>query len=249
MKTLLFSICFCILAVACNKSNNIDPTNEAVALDKVVKTTIFNSIEVSETIDYVYDASGKIIAEGANKYTRDVKGRIINIQTPPDGSNRNNIDVYYRNDNSGKIAYTVCRFNTVGAKDSSVYERDNNGRISKIVSHSDERGTIDYFFKLSYDINGNLRLLEKYGVDRTVTVYCGGFYYSLYDDRVNPAYSDDEARILVGSDLFLNTAKNNVISSNQNFSRSHTYRADGRPLSCKVFEGGKQVCRLEYYYK
>jgi len=248
MKTLLFAICFFILAVACNKSNNIDPPNQGVVLDKVVKTTTFSSIDVSETIDYVYDASGKIIAEGGIRYTRDAKGRIINIKTPPDGSNRTNKDVFYRDDNSSKIAYTICRVQG-SSFDSCVYERDNNGRIARIVSYYTTSPGFDHFFKLSYDANGNLKFLEKYSFNGSVIVYCGGLYYEAYDDRLNPAYSDDEARIVVGSDKFLNTAKNNFIASVHGFAKSHTYRADGRPLSCKVFEGSTQVCRLEYYYK
>ena len=118
-----------------------------------------------------------------------------------------------------------------------------------IVSHYTTSSGIDYFFKLSYDANGNLKLFEKYGVNGNITVYCGGLYYEVYDDRLNPAYSDDEARIVVGSDKFLNTAKNNFISSVHGFAKSHTYRADGRPVSCKIYEGSKQVCRLDYYYK
>ena len=218
-------------------------------LVKVIKTTILNSIEVSETINYNYDGSGRLIGEGGKRYTRDDKGRITNIVIPPNGSNRTDIDVFYTGD-AGDVAYTVCKLSG-GSVDSSVYERDNQGRVIKIVSYYKTGNTafVDYFFKLGYDANGNLKFLEQYAVSGDAILFCGAIYYKVYDDKINPAYSDDEVRIFYSSELFLNAAKSNVIASNLNFSKSHTYRPDGRPESCKVYENGSQVYRLEYYYK
>jgi len=247
MKASFFFIGCVFFVMACKKSENIEAPSGQV-LDRVVRSTIYNSMTTTETINYEYDASGRIIAEGGIKYTRDPKGRIINIQTPPDGTNRNNIDVYYIDGNSGKIAYTVARMGIPGAKDSSVYERDNNGRIARITSYYGKTA-MDYYYTLSYDVNGNLKVFAKYSVSLGYTSYCGGYSYEVYDDHVNPSYSDDEARILPGLDALSNTGKNNVISSNHHFSKSHTYRADGKPLSCKIFDGGAEVARFEYYYK
>jgi hypothetical protein len=249
MKTLLITICLFIIAAACNKSNIPDVSSEGLVLDKVIKTTILNSVEVSETINYDYDALGRLIGEGGKRYTRDDKGRIINILLPHNGSNRTNIDVFY-NGSTGTVAYTLCRFN-ISSADSSVYERDSQGRVIKIVSYYKNGNTasVDYFFKLGYDANGNLKFLEQYAVSGDSIFFCGAIYYKIYDDKINPAYSDDEVRIFYSSELFLNAAKSNVIASNLSFSKSHTYRSDGRPASCKVYENGAAVCRLEYFYK
>jgi hypothetical protein len=118
----------------------------------------------------------------------------------------------------------------------------------KITSYYGETA-MDYYYTLSYDINGNLKVFSKYTVNLGFTSYCGGYSYEVYDDQVNPAYSDDEARMLPGLHDYSNIGRNNVISSNHHFSKSHTYRADGKPLSCKIFDGGTEVGKLEYYYK
>ena len=101
-----------------------------------------------------------------------------------------------------------------------------------------------------YDGNNNLSQIARYSVVVDVSILCEVLSYKEYDNKINPAYSDDEVRILISSESFLNTAKNNVISASEKYLKSHTYRNDGRPLSCKVFDGGTtEGYRLDYYYK
>ena len=255
MKSCLFLACLLAVAISCNKSDSNLETNDddGSVLDKITKTTIYGSTTTSENIEYKYDGAGKIISEGGKKYVRDVKGRIIKVLLLPNGTNRTDINVFYRDNSSLKVAYTLTKLSgNPSAIDSTVYERDNIGRVIKIASYySDQGGTYlkDVFYKLFYDENQNLARFEKFNYSGEAIVYCGGFSYTVYDNKINPAYSDDEVRMFYGSELFLNSSKNNVIASNGNYSKSHTYRADGRPLSSKVFDGGRAVCRIDYYYK
>lgn len=255
MKTCLFFACVLVVTISCNKSGgNLEShNNEGIILDKIIKTTIYNSTTTSESIEYKHDFSGKMISEGNKKYTRDAKGRIINILFLPNETNRNDINVFYRDNSSLKVAYTLCNLAGIpSAVDSTVYERDNSGRIIQITSYVSNGDGIfikDIFYKLFYDEYQNLARFEKYSYNGGAIIYCGRFSYTVYDNKINPAYSNDEVRMFYGSELFLNTSKNNVIASNGRYSRSHTYRADGRPLSSKVFDGGTEVCRIDYYYK
>ncbi len=255
MKTCLFLVWLPVVTISCNKSGgNLEtPHNDGLILDRVVKTTIYTNVTTSEIIEYRYDVSGKIISEGNKKYIRDVKGRIIKVLLLPNGTNRNDINVFYTDNSSLKVAYTLSDLSgNPSAVDSTVYERDNTGRIIKIASYFSNDGTTfikDLFYKLFYDEKQNLARIEKYGYSGEAIVYCGGFSYTVYDNKINPAYSDDEVRMFYGAELFLNTSKNNVIAANGNYSKSHTYRADGRPLSSKVLDGRTEVCRIDYYYK
>ena len=255
MKSCLFLACLLAVTISCNKSGGNLETHDAdgTVLDKVTKTTIYGSTTASENIEYKYDAAGKMISEGDKKYVRDAKGRIIKVLLLPNGTNRTDINVFYTDNSSLKVAYTITNLSgNPSAVDSTVYERDNIGRIIKIASYFSEQGRIyfkDVFYKLFYDENQNLARFEKYNYSGEAIVYCGGFSYTVYDNKINPAYSEDEVRMFYGAELFLNSSKNNVIASNGNYSKSHTYRADGRPLSSKVFDGGTEVCRIAYYYK
>jgi hypothetical protein len=212
---------------------------------------MYGSVTTSESIEYKYDAAGKIISEGGKKYIRDASGRIIKVLLLPNGTNRTDINVFYNS--SSKVAYTLCKLAGIpSAVDSTVYARDNTGRLIQIASYfSNGDGVFikDIFYKLFYDGNQNLARIEKYSYSGEAIIFCGGFSYTVYDNKINPAYSDDEVRMFYGSELFLNTSKNNVIASNGNYSKSHTYRADGRPLSSKVFDGGTEVCRIDYHYR
>ena len=255
MKTCLFFACLLVVTISCNKSGgNLESlNNEGIILDKIIKTTIYNSTTTSESIEFRYDVSGKITSEGDKRYIRDVKGRITKVLLSPNLTNRTDINVFYTDNSSLKVAYTLSNLSgNPSAVDSTVYERDNTGRIIKIASYFSNDGTTfikDLFYKLFYDEKQNLARIEKYSYGGEAIVYCGGLSYTVYDNKINPAYSDDEVRMFYGSGLFLNTSKNNVIASNGNYSKSHTYRTDGRPLSSKVFEGGTEVCRIDYYYK
>lgn len=244
-----------VVTMSCNKSGGDleGHNNEGIILDKIIKTTIYTSTTRSESLEYKYDVSGKIISEGNKKYTRDAKGRIVNILLLPNGTNRTDINVFYTDNSSLKVDYTLCNLAGIpSAVDSTVYDRDNTGRLIQITSYTFNGDGIfikDIFYKLFYDENQNLARLEKYSYNGGAIIYCGRFSYTVYDNKINPAYSDDEVRMFYGSELFLNTSKNNVIASNGNYSKSHTYRADGKPLSSKVFEGGTEVCRIDYYYR
>ena len=255
MKTWLVFSWLLVLTVSCNKSGGHLDThhNDGNILDKIIKTTIYSSAAASESIEYKYDVAGKMISEGDKKYIRDANGRIIKVLLLANATNRTDINVFYTDNTSLKVAYTLSNLSgNPSAVDSTVYDRDNTGRIVKIASYFSSDGTTfikDLFYKLFYDERQNLARFEKYSYSGEAIIYCGGFSYTVYDDKINPAYSDDEVRMFYGSELFLNSSKNNVIAANGNYSKSHTYRADGRPLSSKVFDGGIQVGRIDYYYK
>jgi hypothetical protein len=258
MKTTFFFACILALIIspACNKSSdNIETTNNnGKSLDKIVKTIVYRSSTVSETIRYEYDVSGKIIGEGSKQYTRDANGRIISMSVPSSGNPRTNIDVFYASNTSKLVAYTICKFisGNIFGFDSSVYLRDNHGRIEKIVNYYSQNGDpffVDRLYKLTYNENDNLQRIERYNVYDSYMVLCEVFNYQGYDNKINPVYSDDEARLLPNADALLNTSKNNVITSLGTFSKSHIYREDGRPLSCKVYDGASEVYHFDYYYK
>jgi hypothetical protein len=249
-----------VLLVSCKKGSQTsgnDTENSTQTLYKIVQTRFYASGPTSsETIDYEYDDAGKIIVEGAKHYYRDDKERIIKITMPPNSSNRRTIYVHYADASSKTVAYTICHFNappntgisndSLPGHDSIVYQHE-NGRLIKMLEYFSGDGisfAADFYHTLSYDEKGNLRQVSRIG-DNCLIIY----RYNVYDDRVNPQYSDDEVRILETFWGMGNISPNNLISGNSVGSNHFEYRADGRPRSCTVSENGRDDVKITYHYK
>jgi len=260
-KAVLFAIVF-IIMISCKKDNVIktdtkQTENSRQLLTKVVKTTNLSSdISYDDVINYEYNSAGKIITEGNKTYFRDDKQRIVRILDPGTGTNRDDINVYYSNPESNKIAYTLCILVGGEAIDSVVYLHDEYGRLIKTTSYfsyisgaNSPGAVLSHFTVFQYDEMGNIEKLNLYNVDNGKVFRCGQYHFMNYDKMINPQYAADEVRAMEFSyDGIINASKNNLTGIN-GYTKSYEYRTDGRPRSCMVKQNGTPAFKLTFEYK
>ncbi|MEP7318413.1 MAG: hypothetical protein ABI921_06720 [Panacibacter sp.] len=198
-----------------------------------------------------------LIAEGNKSYERDDKQRIIRILEPGTLTNRTDIQVYYKDDNSNEVLYTFCKLvNSLGT-DSVVYLHDEDGKLVKTMSYfrdlsdnalSDVANLVQYDL-FNYDPDGNLVQWDDYKVRVGFDSNCGSYSFNYYDKKRNPLYTGDEARttgITWGG--MLNNSANNCMSMGS-YARIYDYRTDGRPRSCIAKLNGVNNYKLIFEYK
>lgn len=80
-----------------------------------------------------------------------------------------------------------------------------------------------------YDVNGNTM----------VSLLCDIYQFDGYLKSVNPPFTDDEVR-RAKKPFYdtINASKNNFTKTGEYSKSYNTFRQDGRPLNCDVFDGG-----------
>ncbi len=255
MKKIILPIVILAALDSCRKEP-IAATAETPSqlLVKITKTADLGGGIIS--IDYAYDNAGMVIKEGNKTYYRDHKERIVRIVEPGTSTNRADIYVYYKDETSNEVAYTLCSLVDNAGTDSVVYLHDNDGRLIKTVSYFHSKsGTVDSpdtfgeYQVFGYDAEGNLTRWDDYKIQVGFESHCGSYLFNHYDARKNPLYSGDEVRtanITWGG--MLNNSANNCTAAG-NAARVYDYREDGRPRSCIAKLNGTDDYRLVYEYK
>jgi len=228
------------------------PNQRLVKIEK--KTTLSSGVELTDVMKYGYDEDGRMIAEGTKKYFRDEKGRIYRISLPENPSNRRDIYVYYNAPLSEKVSHTICNF--VGTPyqfyDSIVYEHDSKGNLVSLVKYiSQDGGPIQQYQQdqINYDEMGNIDRLRNYTINAAAFLLCGDFHFTDYDGKVNPVHSTDEVRVLENGWGLSNISSGNMMVINNSICKTYQYRHDGRPRSATVYQDGRIIAELKYYYE
>lgn len=256
-KTMVLLIFAGFMITSCHKepAEMVTPETNDQQLVKVVKTTHFSSFNYDDVIEYRYNDAGKLIREGVTNYYRDNNQRITRILNPPNNTNRMDTYVFYADETSGKVAYTICNYEAGGNayRDSNSYIHNEEGLLVKLMNYTTSDKGIFYlyhYYELVYDTSKNLAHLKSFTVNNGLVQICGGWFdYAGYDNRINPLYSGDEVRMLENLLEVGNSSPNNFTSQNNTYSRQFTYRADGRPSSCSIIYNGNEQFTLTFYYK
>ena len=263
------------LLAACRKNVQSSPPPPETAGQKLVKIVKIvshtnDSLQVlyRDSVEYTYDANGRITREGAATYTRDAKGRIILMEgvSYEDQVPLDTLEVYNRDETSTQVAYKIERMRYVfldkqhTSTDSLVYYHDEKGRVQQIVWWETDDGGPWYkwnYQNYTYDVNGRLteiirRLVIPNQPDRTSRFYM----FNTYDSLTNAIPQGDEARsdvTLWGTD---NVSANNITTEKYyahgaifNVEKAYNYRADGRPRNGTVTINGVTALKYEYYYE
>lgn len=227
------------------------------------------------TYDYEYNTENKLIgilfnanygirtATGVTRYIRDSKGRIITIENvskqfinglpyvSPEGQlpDTSIINIVYQDESSHKISYIKSKYQ-VGdktAKDSTVYEYDNNGRVTKTspyhlplaVHLPGDTLILGDYSTWTFDASGNLRETILYA--KTKGSFIMNIRYRFeYDNKVNPLYTHEDMFLSNWSDYSPHDViKQNVFipGTNENYDNTavYQYRSDNKPASVTYF--------------
>ena len=254
-KILLFSLVLSILSCNKNSADTSAPDTKNQLLTKIQYTIVFpeSGIHYNESVSFEYDASKRLVAEGARHYYRDDKERIIRITDPNTPTNRKDITVHYIDSSSEIVNYTKC-VGTAANRfiDSTVYVHDNFGRVVKLLSFfSDEHNAVflSQYDDFIYDQKGNLAQWLGYTINFGVAKLCRGGYFTEYDENINPLYTKDEVRILQNFWGVLNISPNNFKSLNNSDKKIFEYFADGKPRTCSIEKQGNEQAKLTYFYE
>jgi len=278
-RSFFYLLCFgMILLYGCRKetSNGPQPNSanplgsDSTAGRLVIKQTDIwdNATPVSTT--YEYDDSGRLMAEHGQltgpvdtKYDRDMLGR-INLITVNQAGNSSGRSIQYASANSGQVLYTVS-WTVSGSSiktpvDSTLYEYNTQNKPASI-SYFDLSGAkpvLSSVSKWTYDVKGNLLTLENFLVDTTHSLVFNIGYQFIYDDKINPYFTRDDA--LLPEKWYLSASVNNLIKQSNHYSGtlpddfielSYQYNKDGRPVS-STRSGpaiGQSIVKTTYEYK
>lgn len=218
---------------------------------------------------YEYNDEKLVIAEnslsgsGYIHYDRNSRGKIVKIETWLTNADTAFTNVFYANEDSGKINYTLSYATHGGSKilDSSVYIYD-NGKVIKILFYSFEADTafLGSYYTWNYDANGNILQLNSYTRNDDGSYGFNIGYDFEYDDKINPFFSHDDVRMV--RSWYISSSPNNLTKQTNHYGEppSHEddyialvyeYDADGKPYaSARTGPAiAPAMVQSRYYYK
>jgi YD repeat-containing protein len=270
ISLLLFTI-ITIYFLSCQKELDIidmagngdtDSTNNKLLIKTVAYYNLNNDSIVT---NYHYNAKGNLIKQSNNDgsvtgeidYQRDDKERIIKIVNTASSGVSLVTEVYYSNETTGNVAYSVT-YNTSDINkriDSTVYNYENN-KLSKTTLYTPWADTMSasYYYNLNYDVKGNVIQVRGFSINSDGTSSFNIGYDYLCDSYLNPFYSHDDIRNIYnwGNGSPNNITKlvhhYNTTSSNDDYVNSeYQYDEKGRPVKVAL-SGPFTVTNTMYYY-
>lgn len=273
MRTLplLLIIIINILLLSCQQElTNIDISGngntDSTANKLLIKTVAYYNHNNDSIINnYQYNAKGNLIKlsnddgsiTGVIDYLRDNKERIIKIENTTSSGVSLITEVYYLNENTNNIAYSIT-YDTSNINkriDSTVYRYENN-RLSKTILYTPLTDTMaaSYYYTLNYDAKGNVVQVRGFTINADGTSGFNIGYDYLYDAYSNPLYSQDDIRNIYnwGNGSPNNIVKRvhhyNTIDNNDDYVNSD-YEYDNKGRQVKVaWTGPFTVTNTMYYY-
>lgn len=268
MKKVLLPIIFLALIASCKKEDA--PASKNI-LDKVVTKIGADSVVSTYTYDAQNRLMGEVLSEPANNATyttalnRDNNGRVSKVNYTKAGTTSPGsfgVDFFYLGATDPKLRNGKTFFVTSGVtiNDSSAYEY-NGSQVTK-TNHYWSTTTVPYtlieYYVYTYDARGNLTSIKYYQTDTpgSTNFKLLETYTYVYDDKVNPIYSKDDALIEFNGSQYI--SPNNVVSGaytstsipsdNYTFTTTYEYRTDGRPTTSTTTGGGVTLVST-YSYK
>lgn len=278
LKNIIQAVLLAIILTSCQREVSIiQRLNNDPLLVKIISVTAPQNDSAIITFDYNTDRqltkqtyytryntpSGPLVLPSWSEYTRDTRGRITRIKsvgrsvTNPAVEITRFGDVYYINDSSTRVAFTVSDNND----HKKIYFYDNAGQIIKTEDHqsfspSDPLHLVVYHL-YQYDGGGNLIERKEY----TDHDHNGSFELNIgmriqYDGKVNPRYKLDDALfeeswLDVSPENFLKMYVDNPhpLSIQDTVAQQYTYRGDGRPEMVAVSGNSIPPSFRTYFYQ
>jgi YD repeat-containing protein len=196
---------------------------------------------------------------------RDNNGRVSKVNYTKAGSTTPGsigVDFFYLGATDPKIKNGKSFFLVSGVtiNDSTAYEY--SGTQVTRTNHYWSTATVAYtlieYYVYTYDARGNLTSVKYYEVEApgSPNFRLLKTYTYVYDDKVNPIYSKDDALIEFNGSQYI--SPNNVVSGsytsvstpadNYTFTTTYEYRSDGRPTKSTTTDGGVTLVST-YTYK
>ena len=283
MKTLpvFFVIYYVVFCTSCQKSisganisNGTDSTVTTDGTDTTISPPVTGPLLVrsvsywkdsptgpegdSEVTLYFYDAAKFLIkkqldGQPAVLYTRDTKERLTQISFEGGTAYAK---VFYTAVNSSHVAYVLSANDATSQPDSMAFTYT-NARVTKTSYYTSTGGgmLLTNYQTYSYDVNGNVVQLQLF-----VNGALNTSYDFEYDNKVNPFYIKDDARIHYEWGYVL--SPNNITKQVNHYGSppvdpddyvtyTFVYNAESKPAN-SVHAGpaiGTQSGRTNYYYQ
>lgn len=269
-------LCFsCIIIfVSCQKSiefsERINNTGSNARKDNLLVKAVSLWSQTSQPgtdssiTEYSYNDSGALVTEhGANNYvklyTRDENQRIIKLAVPQNSTDTAFMYVTYVNASSHKVAFEIIELHTsmqnVHDSVSFSYQGDHVAKTEYYSLHNNEQILLNYE-TFAFDSKGNVTEIKYMQPDGTFNIG----YEFIYDDKSNPYYQEDDARLPTDWGYIL--SPNNITKQLNHYggaspspddyvTYSYKYNSGGFPLS-RFREGtaiGTATENVNFYYR
>jgi YD repeat-containing protein len=243
-------------------NGNTDSTTSKLLIRTVAYYNLNNDSIVT---NYQYNTKGNLIKQSNNDgsvtgvigYLRDDKERILKIENTTSSGVSLVTEVYYSNENTGNVAYSVT-YDTSNINkriDSTVYSYENN-KLSKTILYTPWTDIMaaSYYYTLNYDAKGNVVQVRGFTINADGTSSFNIGYDYLYDTNLNPFYSHDDIRNIYnwGNGSPNNITKlilhyNTINSSDDYVNSEYQYDEKGTPVKV-AWSGPFTVTNTMYYY-
>jgi len=268
-KTLMavFAGC-CIFGMSCQKSLSVvnsDNDGDTTLGDGnlLVRTvSVAGDGSDSSITEYTYNTAGQLMQQHTTGlepvvYSRDLAGRLTGARAKTNTADSTYTNVYYTASTGTQVAYILYGITNAGKAPDSMAFTYAGGHVATTSYYTISGGsaTLSYYQNWAFDGSGNVTQLNVYLGDSTFNI---GYEFE-YDNKTNPKYAADDARLPVEWGYTL--SPNNVIKQINHYSGAapmpddyvtytYDYNTASRPVT-GVHAGtalGPQTEQVRFYY-
>lgn len=178
-------------------------TNRVLIKQSITKWTYGGIVQKdSAIVDYKYDDRKFLISQawnfipGERKYLRDSSERIYEILSPFENGAKTTCKVYYKSSDSRKVNYVISQSVTLTQTlaDSIVFEYDGDHVVKTSNNLNTGNSVITKSYTTyKYDMHGNITEIRFFHEGEQFNL---GYSFE-YDNKINPTYSLDDARLFI----------------------------------------------------